>query len=135
MSDRPLAITDPELAGRTGPLRFFSATHRLFAIDGLEDACEDHGQAVIYGGGIAAHPHVFPFDAHHSLETGRVFPVCGNTFRMLAESRHAPHFQFIGDFSRHFGLFPGCGGSLPFASASGAPAPLPAAAPATSSCC
>jgi hypothetical protein len=43
-----------------------------------------------------------------------VFPVCGNTFRMLAESRLAPHFDFIGDFSRHYGLFEGCGTTLPF---------------------
>jgi len=40
--------------------------------------------------------------------------VCGNTFRMLAASRFAPHFQFVGDDSRHFGPFPGCGGGLPF---------------------
>jgi arsenite methyltransferase len=33
---------------------------------------------------------------------------------MLAETRFAPHFDFIGDFSRHFGVFPGCGGGLPF---------------------
>jgi hypothetical protein len=31
---------------------------------------------------------------------------------MLAETRFAPHFDFIGDF----GLFQGCGGSLPFSS-------------------
>jgi hypothetical protein len=43
-----------------------------------------------------------------------VFPVCGNSFRMLQATRFAPHFDFIGDFSRHFGLFPGCGSSLPF---------------------
>ena len=76
MSDRPLAITDPELAARTGPLRFFSATHRLFAIDGLEDACEDHGQAVIYDGGIAAHPHVFPTAGSRIRREGR-FPIAG----------------------------------------------------------
>jgi len=33
---------------------------------------------------------------------------------MLHETRFAPHFYFIGDFSRHFGLFEGCGGKLPF---------------------
>jgi hypothetical protein len=33
---------------------------------------------------------------------------------MLQNTRFAPHFAFIGDFSRHFGLFPGCGSSLPF---------------------
>ncbi|MEA5424909.1 methyltransferase domain-containing protein [Synechococcus sp. CCY9201] len=118
VADRPLAITDPDLAAKTGEIRFFSATYRLFRIDGLEDACEDHGQAVIYRGTIPAHPHLLRFDQHHAIETGRVFPVCGNTYRMLAESRLAPHFSFIGDFSHHYGLFPGCGGALPFTSAS-----------------
>jgi hypothetical protein len=28
---------------RTGAIRFFSATYRLFHIPELEDACEDHG--------------------------------------------------------------------------------------------
>ena len=42
------------------------------------------------------------------MQTGKVFAVCGNTFDMLHESRLAPHFDFIGDKSRHFGLFPGC---------------------------
>jgi arsenite methyltransferase len=137
VSDRPLAITDPELAARTGAIRFFSATYRLFSIPELEDACEDHGQAVIYRGTIVEHPHALPFDKHHWIEAGKVFPVCGNTFRMLAESRLAPHFAFIGDFSRHYGLFEGCGTAIPFESS-----PLEnstAAAPTTStnsgSCC
>ncbi|MEO1002061.1 MAG: methyltransferase domain-containing protein [Cyanobacteria bacterium J06638_7] len=114
VSDRPLEITDPELAERTGAIRFVSATYRLFHIPELEDACEDHGQAVIYRGTIACLPQALPFDKHHRIETGRVFPVCGNTFRMLADSRLAPHFDFIGDFSRHHGPFQGCGSSLPF---------------------
>ena len=49
-----------------------------------------------------------------SIEVGRVFPVCGNTYRMLQESRFAPHFSFIGDFERHYGLFEGCGSTIPF---------------------
>jgi len=119
VTDRPLAITDPELAVKTGELRFFSATYRLFNIEGLEDACEDHGQAVIYRGTIPGYPHRLPFDKHHAIETGRVFPVCGNTDRMLRESRLAPHFTFIGDGTRHYGLFPGCGGTLPFDGSAG----------------
>ncbi|MCP9799310.1 methyltransferase domain-containing protein [Synechococcus sp. RedBA-s] len=115
VNDHPLEITDPELAERTGELCFFSATYRLFQIDDLEDACEDHGQAVIYRGTIPGHPHRLDFDKHHSLEAGRVFPVCGNTFRMLHQSRLAPHFNFISaDSSAHFGLFPGCGSVMPF---------------------
>jgi hypothetical protein len=33
---------------------------------------------------------------------------------MLAGSRLAPHFSLIGDYSRHYGLFEGCGSVLPF---------------------
>ncbi len=114
VEDRQLAMTDPTLSDKIGNLQFYSATYRLFKLDGLEDACEDHGQAVIYQGSI---PHLlrgFRLDKHHAIETGRVFPVCGNTYRMLKDTRFSNHFQFIGDFSRHFGLFEGCGSSIPF---------------------
>ena len=114
VTDHPIRVTDPELAARVDPIRFFSATYRLFRIDGLEDACEDYGQAVVYRGSVPHHPNRFVLDKHHDIETGRVFPVCGNTFWMLRESRFAPHFDFLGDFSRHYGLFGGCGGELPF---------------------
>ena len=115
VSNRELRITEQALAPLVGEARFYAATYRLFHIAELEDACEDHGQAVIYRGTIPHHPHRFDLDSHHAIETGRVFPVCGNSFRMLQNTRFAPHFDFIGDFSRHFGLFPGCGSSLPFA--------------------
>ena len=105
----------------------------------LEDACEDHGQAVIYRGTIAEHPHALPFDKHHWIEAGKVFPVCGNTFRMLASSRLAPHFSFIGDGSRHYGLFEGCGSVLPFdgdaTESAAAPAARAATAATSGSCC
>jgi arsenite methyltransferase len=112
--DRPLDITNPELAARAKGIGFHSATYRLFKMDGLESACEDYGQAVVYRGSIAGNANRFVLDKHHNIETGRVFPVCGNTFRMLHDSRFRAHFDFIGDFSRHYGLFPGCGGELPF---------------------
>jgi arsenite methyltransferase len=112
--DRPLDITNPELAARAKGIGFHSATYRLFKVDGLESACEDYGQAVVYRGSIAGNANRFVLDKHHNIETGRVFPVCGNTFRMLHDSRFRAHFDFIGDFSRHYGLFPGCGGALPF---------------------
>ncbi len=115
VEDRPLEITDETLALQTGNLQFFSATYRLFKLDALESACEDYGQAVIYQGTIADSPHHFILDKHHAIATGRVFPVCGNTWRMLQNSRFAEHFTFIGDFSQHFGLFEGCGTRMPFA--------------------
>ena len=118
VEDRPLAITDPKLAAKLGNARFYSATYRLFKLDDLEPACEDHGQAVIYNGGIAGAAHSFVLDKHHLIETGKVFPVCGNTYRMLHDSRFAAYFSFIGDFSRHFGIFQGCGSVLPYENAS-----------------
>ncbi len=114
VEDRPLEITDPALAERCGPIRFFSATYRLFKDDQLEPHCEDYGQAVVYKGTIPNHPDYFELDKHHYIETGKVFPVCGNTWRMLAETRFKDHFEFIGDFSKHYGLFEGCGGGIPF---------------------
>jgi arsenite methyltransferase len=100
---------------KLGQAKFFSATYRLFKLDGLETACEDYGQAVVYKGSVTEQPDAFELDGHHLIETGKVFPVCGNTWRMLVETRFKPHFDFIGDFATHYGIFPGCGTSLPFA--------------------
>ncbi|MBK8639284.1 MAG: methyltransferase domain-containing protein [Chromatiaceae bacterium] len=114
VEDRPIAVTDPALAARTQGIGFYSATYRLFKLEELEPACEDYGQAVVYRGDIAGHEQRFILDKHHRMDAGRVFPVCGNTWRMLQETRLRPHFDFIGDFSRHYGVFAGCGGGLPF---------------------
>jgi SAM-dependent methyltransferase len=111
---RPLTIENPALEARVAPLKFLSATYRLFKLDALESDCEDYGQAVIYRGTVPNAPHAFVLDDHHTMPTGKVFPVCGNTWRMLAETRFAPHFEFIGDFSTHHGIFEGCGGQSPF---------------------
>ena len=115
VEDRPLEITNAKLAPRVGNVKFFSATYRLFKLDELETACEDYGQAVIYRGSIPEHPHRFVLDQHHDIETGRVFPVCGNTWHMLNNTRFKDHFEFIGNFNRHYGIFPGCGSDIPFA--------------------
>jgi hypothetical protein len=53
-------------------------------------------------------------DKHHVIETGRIFSVCGNSWRMLKESRFAPHFDFFDGDGAHYGIFPGCGTSIPF---------------------
>lgn len=114
VTHRPLTIENPTLEARVAPLQFTSATYRLFKLDGLEPECEDYGQAVIYHGTVAHAPHVFALDAHHVIESGKVFPVCSNTWKMLAETRFAQHFTFIGSFDTHFGIFAGCGGDAPF---------------------
>lgn len=115
VSDRPVAVTDEAVRARLGSARFFSATYRLFKLEGLEPACEDYGQAVVYKGGLAEAPDVFTLDEHHAIERGRVFPVCGNTWRMLSQTRFAPLFDFHGSFDTHFGVFDGCGTAIPFA--------------------
>ena len=115
VTSRPLEITDSGVEAKIGAARFYSATYRLFKVGELEKACEDYGQAVIYKGGILEAPHAFTLDSHHKIEKGRVFPVCGNTWHILKQSRFASHFEFIGDFSTHYGVFPGCGTNIPFA--------------------
>jgi len=122
--DRPLVIGDPQQLAKVEGYNFFSATYRLFKIDALEPQCEDYGQAVRYRGTIPGAGTAFELDGHHLMHTGRMFPVCGNTFRMLQETRFAQHFEFFGDFSKHYGIFAGCGTELPYgtesADASGA---------------
>ena len=115
LADRPIEITDPAIAAKLGSVRFYSATWRLFRLEGLEPACEDYGQAVRYRGTLPAAPDQYALDKHHVIETGRVFPVCGNTWRMLAGTRLAPHFDFLDGGGRHLGIFPGCGAAIPFA--------------------
>ncbi len=114
VEDRRLSIDNEDILELVGTLRFYSATYRLFKLPGLETACEDYGQAVIYKGTIPHHENVFKLDKHHLIEVGRVFPVCGNTYRMLHETRFASHFEFIGNWETHYGIFEGCGTSLPF---------------------
>ena len=114
VEDRPLTIENPQIEALIGHINFYSATYRLFKLDELEAACEDYGQSVVYKGTIEHHPQFFKLDQHHLIEKGRHFPVCGNTWRMLNETRFREHFDFFGDMNNHFGIFPGCGSSIPF---------------------
>jgi len=114
VTSRPIEVGNAAMREKLGQARFFSATYRLFKLDDLEPACEDYGQAVIYRGGIAEAPHAFVLDGHHVIERGKVFPVCGNVWRMLADTRFSPNFDFVGDFSTHYGIFEGCGTPVPF---------------------
>ncbi|MCB1695079.1 MAG: methyltransferase domain-containing protein [Pseudomonadales bacterium] len=114
VNDRPLGIDSAEVQARVEGIHFYSATWRLFRIDELEPACEDYGQVVVYRGTVERHPDALALDKHHLIPTGEQFPVCGNTWRMLAQTRFAPHFDFIGNRDGHRGIFKGCGESLPF---------------------
>jgi SAM-dependent methyltransferase len=116
VEDRPLEINNAQIIEKIGHIGFYSATYRLFKVDGLESHCEDYGQAVIYKGTMENLPHSFILDKHHVINKGKIFPVCGNTWRMLKDSRFAEHFEFIGNFDTHYGIFDGCGTTLPFSS-------------------
>ncbi|CCK75213.1 similar to 2-polyprenyl-3-methyl-5-hydroxy-6-metoxy-1, 4-benz oquinol methylase [Oleispira antarctica RB-8] len=113
-SDRPLTIENSKLENKVSPIKFYSATYRLFKINELESDCEDYGQAVKYLGGIPEHDTYFDLDGHHRFEQGKVEAVCGNTLRMLKNTRFKPYFEFYGNWQQHFGLFEGCGKEIPF---------------------
>ncbi len=109
---RPLTIDDAKLVEKIGHVRFESTTYRLFKLNMLETACEDYGQAVRYLGTIKNQPHYFTLDDHHQMPTGKIFPVCGNTWHMLRATRFRDHFDFFGDFETHYGLFDGCNATV-----------------------
>ncbi|WPZ03018.1 methyltransferase domain-containing protein [Blastomonas marina] len=127
VTSRPLGIGDPAVAAKLEGIAFHSATYRLFKLDGLEIQCEDYGQAVRYKGTVPGQERVFELDAHHHIEAGRMFPICGNSWKMLAETRFAEHFEFFGDFSTHYGVFPDCGIAMPFGAGQGDVPATPAA--------
>ena len=114
VEDRPLGIDNDEVHARIGHINFYSATYRLFKIGGLEPQCEDYGQSVVYRGSIPHHEKRFVLDKRHTMEAGVEIPVCGNTYRMLNESRFREHFEYAGNWDTHFGIFKGCGSGLPF---------------------
>lgn len=114
VESRPLSLDAGPVRERAGHIGFYSATYRLFKVSGLESACEDYGQAARYKGTVPDAPHAFVLDSHHRFEAGKAVPVCGNTALMLEKSRYGRHFDFFGDMTRHFGIFPGCGTDLPF---------------------
>jgi len=114
VTDSPITIDNAELHALVGDIRFYSATYRLIRLDGLEPACEDYGQRVVYRGTVAKHPDSLTLDKHHLFPTGEAIAVCGNTWRMLHETRFAAHFDFHGDMSVHRGIFADCGSGLPF---------------------
>jgi arsenite methyltransferase len=114
VEDRVLGINNADIEALIGHINFYSATYRLFKIPQLEPACEDYGQTVTYKGTVQQHPSVFELDAHHAIPSGQAFPVCGNTFLMLQNSRFRDHFEFSGNTETHLGIFPDCGTALPF---------------------
>lgn len=114
VSSNPITIQNKKVEEKIGHIKFYSATYRLFKLSSLEPDCEDYGQAVIYKGTIENNPEYWDLDNHHRMWKGKVFNVCGNTWHMLHNTRFKEHFNFIGHFDRHYGIFDGCGKSNPF---------------------
>ena len=87
VTSRPLDITNeavkPKLGRRNSSRRLTACSSSMAS----RPACEDYGQAVIYKGSMPEQPDAFELDGHHLIERGKVFPVCGNTWRMLADTR------------------------------------------------
>jgi SAM-dependent methyltransferase len=114
VENKPITIDNKALEEKVGLIRFFSVTYRLFKLEGLESDCEDYGQAVAYKGSIEGEMAAFDLDDHHHFPTGKIMTVCGNTYKMLNETRFKKHFDFYGNWNTHYGIFEGCGGSMPF---------------------
>jgi arsenite methyltransferase len=115
-----ITIRNKELEKKVGDIKFYSATYRLFKLpELLESDCEDYGQAVIYKGTIENNLSYWDLDNHHRMLTNKIFLVCGNTNTMLYNSRFKNHFEFLGDFKTHYGIFNGCGKQIPFEENSG----------------
>ncbi|MFK7946565.1 MAG: methyltransferase domain-containing protein [Saprospiraceae bacterium] len=114
IEDKPITIENEEVEELVGDIQFFSVTYRLIKIDALESDCEDYGQAVAYKGGIPENEMAFELDGHHYFPKGKVITVCGNTYRMLNETRFKKYFDFYGTWETHYGIFEGCGGNMPF---------------------
>ncbi|MGB4100871.1 MAG: methyltransferase domain-containing protein [Alphaproteobacteria bacterium] len=104
MNKGRIALNDPEIEKRAGMIDFYSITVRAFKC-AFEDICEDYGHVVTYKGTIIETPHAFRLDDHHLFRTGMPERVCGNTWKMLMETRFAQHFSSMGDFSTHYGVF------------------------------
>lgn len=114
IEDKPITIENPELEITVGDIKFYSVTYRLWKIDGLESDCEDYGQAITYKGGIPENESGFTLDDHHYFPKGKVMTVCGNSYKMLHDTRFKKYFDFYGTWDTHYGIFEGCGANSPF---------------------
>ncbi len=106
-----LTLNDPEIEAKLGMIDFHSVTVRTYKLE-FEDMCENYGHVAWYKGTIPDHPHRLRLDDRHLFETGVPQTVCGNTARILFQTRLSPHFRVEGNFFVHYGLFPCCTGDV-----------------------
>jgi len=105
VSKRTVQICNNEIERLVGNIRFCSITYRLWKLAGLEDACEDYGHIAIYKGQIQQAPFKFKLDDGHLFQKNKPERICGNTALMLSKTRFREHFDILGDFNEHFGMF------------------------------
>ena len=108
-----ITINNKEIENKLDGIKFYSVTYRLFKLN-LENDCEDYGQKVIYKGTIENNTDYWELDSGHKFYTNKEHRVCGNTWNMLHDTRFKTHFEFIGDFNAHQGIFEDCGKQSPF---------------------
>ena len=104
VSSQPLIIEDVDIKKRLADVEFYSMTIRALSLD-LEDREEDYGHRARYLGTLPECPELFVLDMHQQFTAGSEQAICGNTARILQDTRYAPYFEVQGDFSQHRGLF------------------------------
>ena len=95
VDSRVLTVNNKRLEEKLEGFEFYSVTYRLFKLNTLDFHCEDYGQAVMYKGGVENSGSAFKLDDHHVFLKNKVEPVCGNTYRMLQETRFASYLSLI----------------------------------------
>ena len=105
VTSRAITIDNEAVAKRLTNITFTSATYRLFKTDELENNPQDYGLSVTYLGTIPDNNTAFSLDQNTFFKSQEVTKVSGNTWRTLQQSRFREHFDFLGDFTEHFGLF------------------------------
>lgn len=117
VKDRVINIQNEQIEKIIGFAKFYSATYRLFKIPDLDNSDgENYDLKICYKGTISTCPDAFALDNSHKFIKGIEYSVCGNTFRILKESRFNKHFDFTGNFDIHYGIMPNCGIKIPFSS-------------------
>ena len=115
VKDRPLSITNKDIEKLIGFAKFYSATYRLFKIPEFDNTDgEDYGLKIKYKGTIETCPDIFILDKENKFEKGKEYNICGNTYRILNESRFRKHFEFYGNFEIHYGIMNNCSSIFPF---------------------
>ena len=104
MSKGLIELHDEAIVAQAGMIDFYAMTVRAFKCE-FEDICENYGHVTFYKGGMEHSPHAFRLDDHHLFHKGLPVPVCGNTAKMLSETRYSEYFDVLGDFSTHYGVF------------------------------